>query len=119
MALKHTPVSRNLDNSVTFMGLEIEDLLILGLVCVGAMLVGQVFFSDRYLFFVPMNWALMLLVVAIAVPGLMVLKYGKPRGYLSDLLAWYSKPHAYSANEPDPVLAGDFILPDDDGDNNA
>jgi hypothetical protein len=31
------------------------------------------------------------------VPVLIAFKYGKPRGYLRDLLTWYTKPRAYCA----------------------
>jgi hypothetical protein len=104
MALRMTTVSRNLQTKVTFLGLEIEDMLILGLLGVVVMLGGQFLFTDRYLFFLPMNWCLMLLVLLIGVPGLMFFKYGKPRGYVSDLLAWHGKSHAYAATEHDPDI---------------
>ena len=60
MALQVSPVSRNLHNPVYFMGLEIEDMMIIGIVCIAALMGGQFFFPDRYLFFIPLNWALML-----------------------------------------------------------
>lgn len=109
MALRYTPVSRNLNMRVKFMGLEIEDVLVLGFISVVAMLGGQFLFSDRYLFFLPMNWCLMLIVLAIGIPGLMIFKNGKPRGYLADLMNWYSQPHAYSACEPDPVITTEYL----------
>ena len=65
MALHVSPVSRNLSNPVYFMGLEIEDMMVVGVVCVAALLGGQLFFADRYLFFIPMNWALMLIVLVL------------------------------------------------------
>jgi len=33
----------------------------------------------------------------LLVPLRMAFKYGKPRGYVRDLAAWYTKPHAYCA----------------------
>jgi hypothetical protein len=40
------------------LGLELEDMLALAMACAIAMLVGQFLFSDRYMFFLPMNWFL-------------------------------------------------------------
>ena len=74
MALRMTTVSRNLQTKVTFLGLEIEDMLILGLLSVAVMLGGQFLFTDRYLFFLPMNWCLMLLVLMIG--GTVYSQYG-------------------------------------------
>ena len=62
------------------------------------MLVGQFLFSDRYMFFLPMNWFLMLMVLVLGVPGLMLFKYGKPRGYLFDLVLYYGQPRSYCAS---------------------
>jgi len=72
MALKMSPVSRNLHAKVTLLGLELEDMLFLAAASAGAMLVGQFFFSDRYMFFLPMNWFLLLMVLVIGVPGRIV-----------------------------------------------
>ena len=60
--------SRNLHAKVTLLGLELEDMLFLAAASAGAMLVGQFFFSDRYMFFLPMNWFLLLMVLVIGVP---------------------------------------------------
>ena len=79
MPLRVSPVSRNLNAQIMLLGLEFEDLLVITVFGVAAMLVGQFFFSDRYLFFLPMNWALLLIVAGTSVPALMLLKYGKPR----------------------------------------
>jgi len=51
MALKMSPVSRNLHAKVTMLGLELEDMLALAMGCAIAMLIGQFFFPDRYIFF--------------------------------------------------------------------
>jgi hypothetical protein len=56
-----------------------------------------------------MNWALLLIVIGCSVPALMLLKYGKPRGYTAALFNWYTKPHAYSGLEPDTELTSPFI----------
>jgi hypothetical protein len=96
-------------------GLEFEDLMVITVLGVAAMLLGQFLFSDRYLFFLPMNWALLLMVVCSSVPALMLLKYGKPGGYTAALFNWYMKPHAYSGLEPDTELVSPF-LEDSEGD---
>lgn len=115
MPLRVSPVSRNLNAQIMLFGLEFEDLLVITVLGVAAMLIGQFFFSDRYLFFLPMNWALLLIVVCSSVPGLMLLKYGKPRGYTGALFNWYTKPRAYSGLEPDTALLGPYIE-DSEGD---
>lgn len=108
MPLRVSPVSRNLNPQIMLLGLEFEDLLVITVFGVAAMLVGQCFFSDRYLF-LPMNWALLLIVAGTSVPALMLLKYGKPRGYTGALIGWYTKPHAYSGLEPDNTIDGPYI----------
>ena len=97
MALQVSPVSRNLALKVTFMFLEIEDMLALAFACAVAMISGQFLFTNRYIFSIPMNWFLVLAVLGLGVPSLVLFKYGKPRKYIVDLLAWYSKPHSYCA----------------------
>jgi len=114
MALHVSPVSRNLSNPVYFMGLEIEDMMIVGVVCVAALLGGQLFFADRYLFFIPMNWALMLIVLVLGVPSLSIFKYGKPRGYMKDLIASFTQPRAYSACERDEEFPAEYLSDEED-----
>jgi hypothetical protein len=109
MALRMSPVSRNLHAKVTFLGLELEDMLFLAMACAIALLVGQFLFSDRYMFFLPMNWFLMLMVLVLGVPGLMLLKYGKPRGYLLDLVLYYGQPRSYCALAHDTKLTNRFL----------
>ena len=109
MALRMSPVSRNLHAKVTMLGLELEDMLFLAMTCAGAMLVGQFFFADRYMFFLPMNWFLLLMVLVVGVPALMLFKYGKPRGYLLDLAVYYATPRSYCALAHDQKLKSGFI----------
>ena len=88
MALDVTPVNRNLHTRVTFMALEFEDLfVVLGLAAV--MNVVSRFVGGQ------MGAYLQYGVPLAVIPLLMVFKYGKPRGYLRDLLNWYTKPKAY------------------------
>jgi hypothetical protein len=90
MALDVTPVNRNLHTRVTFMALEFEDLfVVLGLAAV--MNVVSRFVGGQ------MSAYLQYGVPLAVVPLLMVFKYGKPRGYLKDLLSWHTKPRAYCA----------------------
>lgn len=99
MALNLSPVLRNLDPPIIFLGLEVEDFVMVGILGIAAMLFGQFCFSDEVVFGLPMNWALLLVSVPSAVLGLVLLKYGKPRGYTMDLLNWVSKPRAFSGME--------------------
>ncbi len=110
MALRMSPVSRNLHAKVTLLGLELEDMLFLAMACAIAMLVGQFLFPNRYMFFLPMNWFLMLMVLVLGVPGLEVFKYGKPRGYLLDLVTYYGLPRSYCGCARDRKLTRDFLI---------
>ena len=109
MALRVSPVSRNLALKVTFLFLEIEDMLALAFACAVSMIAGQFVFSDRYIFSIPMNWFLVLVVLGLGVPALMLFKYGKPRKYLVDLVAWYGKPHSYCALARDAQLTTPYL----------
>jgi hypothetical protein len=40
---------------------------------------------------------------------LMAFKYGKPRGYVRDLLSWYLKPHQYCGVERDRLLTTPYL----------
>jgi hypothetical protein len=102
MALDVTPVNRNLHQRVTFMSLEFEDLfVVLGLAAV--MNVVSRFVSGQ------MSAYLQYGVPLAVVPLLMVFKYGKPRGYLRDLLSWYIKPRAYCAAAGDRRIRRRFV----------
>lgn len=109
MALRMSPVSRNLHAKVTLLGLELEDMLFLAMASAVAMLVGQFFFADRYMFFLPMNWFLMLMVLAVGVPVLTMFKYGKPRGYLLDLIIYYGLPRSYCSLARDQKITSGFL----------
>lgn len=115
MALNQTPVSRNLHASIKFLGLELEDLLYLGMAGVAALLVGQFvpYFSSRYIAGIPMNWAMFMFVIIGGYVALAIFKTGKPAGYLSDYVAWHTKPHAYSALEHDRQLTREYLIEDE------
>jgi hypothetical protein len=102
MGLEVTPVNRNLHTRVTFMALEFEDLfVVLGLAALmnivsrfvggGASAVLQ--------YGVPLG----------VVPLLIAFKYGKPRSYLRDLLAWHTRPRAYCALARDRQMRSSYI----------
>ncbi len=114
MSLRVSPVSRNLNAKVVLFGLEFDDLLVLVLLGVAGMLIGQTFFSDTYVFFLPMNFALLFGVIIVGVPGLSILKYGKPRGYTTSLYKWYTTPTEYSCLEPDRKITCSYIENEDD-----
>src|ERR1700690_4212467 len=56
-----------------------------------------------------MNVFLQYIVPVLSVPFLMLFKYGKPRGYLKDLLAWHAKPRIYCGMEPDSQVDRDYL----------
>ncbi|MDL5051797.1 MAG: hypothetical protein ACK5TN_09850 [Acidobacteriota bacterium] len=107
MAIEVTPVYRNLHQRVTFFYLEFEDLFfVIGLAAV-MNIVGR--FLNRELNGIPLGIVLQYVVPLIAVPVLMLFKYGKPRGYLRDLLVWHAKPHIYCGLEPDREFTSEFL----------
>jgi hypothetical protein len=93
--LDATPVFRKLDNRFNWGGLEIEDapfavlpmLLVFG---------GSIPFGYNPL------WSL--LVAAALLLGLILLKHGKPEGYLQTLLALRFSPRRLSHKEQDYLL---------------
>jgi hypothetical protein len=105
MALDVTPVNRNLYTRVTFMSLEFEDLfVVLGLAAV--MNVVSRFVGGQ------MGAYLQYGVPLSVVPLLMVFKYGKPRGYLRDLVFWHTRPREYSASAQDQQIRSSYIRED-------
>ena len=107
MALEVTPVHRNLHQRVTFFYLELEDLfLVVGLAAV-ANIVSR--FIDREIYGLPLNFVLQFVVLLVAIPALMLFKYGKPRGYIRDLILWHTKPRIYCGLEPDREITQEFL----------
>jgi len=107
MALDVTPVYRNLRTRVTFFGLEAEDLFAILALAVVANVLGR--FLNREIFGVPMNLVLQYVVPILAIPALMLFKYGKQRGYLWDWVMFHTKPHVYSALERDRELVREYL----------
>lgn len=104
-----TPMARNLESSPMFLGLEMEDLMIVAIVAMVGYFFGQIVLSGTSILGLPANFFFLFAVAAIGFIGLSVLKYGKPRGHAFDLLDWYTKPREYSATEPDSVLTTEYI----------
>ena len=111
MALEATPVYRNLGTRVTFLGLEAEDLFAILALAVVSNVLGR--FLHREMFSIPMNMVIQYLVPVLSIPGLMLFKYGKQRGYLKDWVMFHSKPHVYSALERDSELRSSYIRPEE------
>ncbi|HTV06904.1 MAG TPA: hypothetical protein VME86_16160 [Acidobacteriaceae bacterium] len=109
MPLLMSPISRNLHAKVTFLYLELEDLLTILLATSGSMIVGNFLFPHREIFHIPMNYFLPLMILVIGVPGLMLFKYGKPRSYLQDLVLWHVKPRAYSSGGRESQLTEPYL----------
>src|SRR5258708_25355095 len=107
MPMHVTPVNRNLQPRVTFMFVELEDLVVvLGAAAimsvVGHMVGGEVEGM-------PMSIVLQYGVPLLLVPLLMAFKYGKPRGYVRDLAFWYAKPRAYCALARDREIRTPYL----------
>ena len=113
MALNSSPVSRNLHLKVTILFLELEDLLAIMLAVSGTMLVANFLFSDRYIFHLPMNYFLPLAILLVGVPVLLIFKYGKPRGYLLDLLLFHARPQQYSAGTQETQIQASYFREDE------
>jgi hypothetical protein len=107
MALNISPVHRNLHTRVSFLYLEFEDWFIV----IGLAALTNIFgrWIDRHVFGIPMNVFLQYIVPVLSIPFLMLFKYGKPRGYLKDLVAWHIKPRIYCGLEPDSGMKLDYF----------
>ena len=107
MALEVTPVNRNLHQRVTFMGLEFEDLfVVLG---VAALMNVVSRFVGGTVGGIPLRGLVQYGVPLSVVPVLMIFKYGKPRGYVRDLVFWYLKPRAYCALARDRAITRGYM----------
>lgn len=107
MPLQVTSVNRNLQTRVTFMLLELEDLFVVLGAAALMNVVGH--FVGGEIAGVPMNLVLQYGVPLFTVPVLIAFKYGKPRAYMQDLAAWYTRPHAYCAAARDRVLRSAYL----------
>jgi len=66
-------------------------------------------FLHREMLGIPMNVFLQYVVPLLAVPFLILFKYGKPRGYLYDCFGYYSKPRVYCGLESDTLQQVEYL----------
>ncbi len=107
MSLNITPVPRNLETKVTFLYLEFDDLFAILVLAVVMNMFGR--FLQREMFGIPMNVFLQYVVPVLAIPALILFKYGKPRAYLRDWLMFHMKPHVYCALEYDSEQRFEYL----------
>lgn len=113
MSLDITPLHRNLHTKVTFLGLEFEDLIVVLALAALMNLAGHFVGNDTHALGMPLNVFLEFVVPILAVPFLILFKYGKPRGYISDLLKSLFAPSAWCALERDSELTTPYLLEED------
>ncbi len=109
MSLDLTPVHRNLHTKVTFLGLEFEDLILVLALAALMNLLAHFAGNNAHIFGIPLNIFMEFVVPVLAVPFLMLFKYGRPRGYLTDLLRSFFAPHAWGALERDSQLLEAYV----------
>ena len=116
MALNMTPIHKNLHTRVTFLGLEFEDLVAVMALAISMNLASHFVGDHARMMGIPLNLFMEIGVPVLAIPFLMLFKYGKPRGYLQDLVMSFIEPRAWCALERDSVLTTPYIRDEDDGD---
>src|ERR1700730_8829990 len=114
MSLNLTPVHRNLHTRVTFLGLEFEDLILVLALAALMNLLAHFAGNSARIFGMPLNVFMEFVVPLLAVPFLMLFKYGKPKGYLTDLIRSLLAPHAWCALERDSELMQPYVIEDQD-----
>lgn len=114
MSLNMTPVHRNLYTKVTFLGLEFEDLIVVLALAAVMNLLAHFVSGNAHVFGVPLNIFMEFVVPALAVPFLMLFKYGRPRGYLTDLLRSLFAPKSWCALERDSELTRPYLVEEED-----
>lgn len=110
MSLDLTPVHRNLHTKVTFLGLEFEDLILVLALAALMNLLAHFVSGNGHVFGIPLNVFMEFVVPALAVPFLILFKYGRPRGYLTDLVRSLSAPKAWCALERDSELTEGYLV---------
>jgi hypothetical protein len=109
MSLDLTPVHRNLHTKVTFLGLEFEDLILVLALAALMNIFGHFVTGNPKVLGMPLSLFMEFIVPLLAVPFLILFKYGKPRGYLTDLIKSLIAPHAWCALERDSELVQPYI----------
>ena len=110
MSLDITPVHRNLHTKVQFLGLEFEDFILVLALAAAMNLFAHFVGNTARILGIPLNIFMEFIVPLLAVPFLILFKYGRPRGYLIDLVRSFSAPKAWSAVERDSELSQPYIL---------
>ena len=114
MSLDLTPVHRNLHTKVTFLGLEFEDLILVLALAAVMNIFGHFVTGNAKVLGMPLSLFMEFVVPFLAVPFLILFKYGKPRGYLTDLVKSLIAPHAWCALERDSELVQPYIVEDEE-----
>ena len=110
MSLDLTPVHRNLHTKVTFLGLEFEDLILVLVLAALMNLLAHFVSGKAHVFGMPLNIFMEFVVPALAVPFLILFKYGRPRGYLTDLVRSFFAPKSWCALERDSELTQPYVV---------
>jgi hypothetical protein len=114
MSLDLTPVHRNLHTKVTFLGLEFEDLILVLALAALMNLLAHFVGGNAHVFGMPLNIFMEFVVPALTVPFLILFKYGRPRGYLTDLVLSFLAPKALCALERDSELTQSYLVEEED-----
>ena len=70
--------------------------------------------GSAHIFGMPLNIFMEFVVPVLAVPFLILFKYGRPRGYLTDLLRSCFAPKAWCALERDSELMQPYIVEEEE-----
>jgi hypothetical protein len=114
MSLDLTPVHRNLHTKVTFLGLEFEDLILVLALAALMNLAAHFVSGNAHVLGMPLNVFMEFVVPALAVPFLILFKYGRPRGYLTDLVRSLLAPKAWCALERDSELTHAYVVDEEE-----
>jgi hypothetical protein len=114
MSLDLTPVHRNLHTKVTFLGLEFEDLILVLALAALMNLAAHFVSANAHVLGMPLNIFMEFVVPALAVPFLILFKYGRPRGYLTDLVRSLLAPKAWCALERDSELTHAYVVDEEE-----
>jgi hypothetical protein len=114
MSLDMTPVHRNLHTKVTLLGLEFEDLILVLALAALMNLLAHFVNGNARVFGIPLNVFIEFIVPALAVPFLILFKYGRPRGYLTDLVRSFLAPKAWCALERDSELTQPYVIDEEE-----
>ena len=114
MSLDLTPVHRNLHTKVTFLGLEFEDLILVLALAALMNLAAHFVSGNAHVLGMPLNIFMEFVVPALAVPFLILFKYGRPRGYLTDLVQSLLAPKAWCALERDSELTHAYVVDEEE-----